>query len=447
MSGKLSFGVVFVVCTLGTIAVGAPQYFEETGHFYDVIVQDGITWEQAASATATSSYLGITGHLATFTQAEENDFAASLLPFAPGGTEPPWYCIGGVQSPEGEEPAGGWGWITGEAWGYTNWKPGEPNNHRGAQENLLMDGEPVSLGMWLDHEADRPEAKGYIVEYEPAPMPAPIAEWRLDEGEGATAHDTSGYGRDGTVNGATWVEGVSGAALSFESGQYVDLGTGLLGGDQFTDITIDAWFNCRSDSPIVNPYSAIFADETTDGEINVGVAADGRAMALIYTEGASGTLYGPHVADDQWHRITVTKSGDQAALIVDGLVRDTMAVSGSLRVNQETHVTIGEKWTTFHGASFPGMIDEVRVYDQGLPLPGDANMDGAITDADYTIWADHYGASPAIWLMGDFDGSGEITDADYTIWADNYGAGTSAIPEPATLSILALSVVIARRRR
>jgi hypothetical protein len=61
----------------------------------------------------------------------------------------------------------------------------------------------------------------------------------------------------------------------------------------------------------------------------------------------------------------------------------------------------------------------------GSSVPGDANGDGAVTDADYTVWADHYGASGATSSMGDFNGDGSVTDADYTIWADHYGEGVT----------------------
>jgi predicted esterase len=81
-------------------------------------------------------------------------------------------------------------------------------------------------------------------------------------------------------------------------------------------------------------------------------------------------------------------------------------------------------------------------------LPGDANRDGAVSDADYTLWADHYGQAGATWEMGDFDGSGIVTDADYTIWADHYGQSSSQalVPEPAALSLL-LTVAAMRRTR
>jgi len=83
-----------------------------------------------------------------------------------------------------------------------------------------------------------------------------------------------------------------------------------------------------------------------------------------------------------------------------------------------------------------------------INLPGDANGDAAVTDADYTIWADTYGSTTALWA--DWNDDNIITDADYTIWADNYtGAGSVGVPEPATLSLLAFGslAIFTHRRR
>jgi PEP-CTERM motif-containing protein len=80
-------------------------------------------------------------------------------------------------------------------------------------------------------------------------------------------------------------------------------------------------------------------------------------------------------------------------------------------------------------------------------LPGDANGDGAVTDADYTIWADNYGQCGVTSAEGDFNGDGCVTDADYTIWADNYGLTASSVPEPTTMGLIALGSLLALRRR
>jgi len=72
-----------------------------------------------------------------------------------------------------------------------------------------------------------------------------------------------------------------------------------------------------------------------------------------------------------------------------------------------------------------------------VALAGDANFDGCVTGADYTLWADNYLMTGADWEDGDFNLDGQVTGADYTLWADNYlecmsGAG-EAVPSPAAL--------------
>jgi dockerin type I repeat protein len=62
-------------------------------------------------------------------------------------------------------------------------------------------------------------------------------------------------------------------------------------------------------------------------------------------------------------------------------------------------------------------------------LPGDVNGDGAVSDADYTLWADHYGQTDTTSTqVGDLNLDGRVSDADYTAWAENYGASLAAPP-------------------
>jgi hypothetical protein len=79
-------------------------------------------------------------------------------------------------------------------------------------------------------------------------------------------------------------------------------------------------------------------------------------------------------------------------------------------------------------------------------LPGDANLDGAVADADCTVWTDHYRATGVTWSMGDFSHSGEVTEADYTIWADNYGSTAGTVPEPTAMTVLMLGALHTLRR-
>ena len=79
-------------------------------------------------------------------------------------------------------------------------------------------------------------------------------------------------------------------------------------------------------------------------------------------------------------------------------------------------------------------------------LPGDANRDGLVDQADYTVWYNNYGASGE-WGEGDFTNDGLIDQADYTIWYNNYGSTGGSVPEPMTMALLALGGLPMLRRR
>ena len=70
----------------------------------------------------------------------------------------------GIQPPGSAENAGGFEWITGESFGYTNWNTGEPNNAGGAEESVHFFN---TSGNWNDIGRYDPYViTGYIVEYD-----------------------------------------------------------------------------------------------------------------------------------------------------------------------------------------------------------------------------------------------------------------------------------------
>jgi len=143
-----------------TISVDSRSYYSGNGHYYNAVsVPDGITWTDAKKAAESSTYLGMSGHLATITSQGENDFVYNNL-----GITPSDYWLGAFQPDGSQEPDGGWKWVTGELWDYTNWESGEPND-AGSEDALQFDGF-TSTDKWNDysHEAT---VSGYVVEYEP----------------------------------------------------------------------------------------------------------------------------------------------------------------------------------------------------------------------------------------------------------------------------------------
>jgi hypothetical protein len=164
----LAIGVLVFTPLLICGVNATPVYYSVTGHYYDAIAAPGITWTAAKSAAESQSYAGVNGHLVTITSQGENDFIVANLGGCPG------YWLGGFQPSGSPEPDGGWQWVTGEPWSYTNWYGGGPNNHYGGDQGIHPYGWPEDViqfpwwegsGTWNDFPNDIP-MNGYIVEYD-----------------------------------------------------------------------------------------------------------------------------------------------------------------------------------------------------------------------------------------------------------------------------------------
>ena len=154
------------IAGIAGMANGTPIQWEITaggnGHWYDA-VDNEVTWDQANTDVQSMTYNGLQGHLATLTSEAENTFVWNN--FSKIG-----YWLGGYQTDKNAEPDGHWAWVTGEEWGWTNWRSGEPNNDQGTEDHLQFDWQVGQV--WNDFYNDRTSG-GYIVEYESAPVPEP----------------------------------------------------------------------------------------------------------------------------------------------------------------------------------------------------------------------------------------------------------------------------------
>lgn len=161
------------------------------GHWYEAVsVPSRISW-----SNANANAIGSEGYLATVTSGVENAFVTSLISANPAfwwsvqmlPPDPPGVCwvgpwLGGHQdssAPDYSEPAGGWRWVTGEPWGYSNWAVLEPNNGWDTTSQIedrlcytIKGSDDLSLGTWNDCQ-DAPLCNGYIVEWNSNPVPEP----------------------------------------------------------------------------------------------------------------------------------------------------------------------------------------------------------------------------------------------------------------------------------
>jgi hypothetical protein len=190
--------------------------------------------------------------------------------------------------------------------------------------------------------------------------------WKLDDGSGDAASDSSGNGHDGVLAGnANWAEGVAGGALAFDGdGDYVDAGKDPAF-DVTGQITVAAWIKVdafdKQWQAIVAKGDSAWRLQRNGGKSTLEFACSGLVVP--------GTMWGDvhgsvDVNDGQWHHAAGVYDGAKVCLYVDGTLDASKEASGAIRSNDQP-VCIGQnsekpkRW-------WNGLIDDVRIYSYGL---------------------------------------------------------------------------------
>ena len=191
-----------------------------------------------------------------------------------------------------------------------------------------------------------------------------IGWWRLDEGSGTTATDSSGYGNDAIFQGApVWVdEGKLGKAIRFNgSSDYLaapDSESLDINGDQ---LSIAAWIN-GEDWPAANHIVRKIADTGTGSIYMIRVQPDSVRVYLNTSAGETIVQGTTVLPTNEWNHTALTYDGVQALIYVNGQEDIAMDVSGELtQSDNELRIGRGEP-----AGYFMGMIDDVRLFNHAL---------------------------------------------------------------------------------
>ena len=180
-----------------------------------------------------------------------------------------------------------------------------------------------------------------------------IAHYRLDDGSGAVAIDSSGYGRNATISSPVWGPGVAGGALSCDGISTLAL---IASDPGFTmsRVTLEIWEKGGPQS-----LNAFVMDKNMQFGLMFSGATTPLFGSVTATVGSS-----PGGLDGKWHQLAGTWDGKTNGIWLDGKLAGSGTVNGMLTTNPVQTALCGSLGSGTNW--YQGFIDEVRIYNRAL---------------------------------------------------------------------------------
>jgi len=205
--------------------------------------------------------------------------------------------------------------------------------------------------------------------------PGLVAYWKLDDGVGNIATDATGN-YDGTLNGASWTDGIIGGALQFDgSNDYVNCGTGPTPTTE--DLTLAWWMvdNYGSWCTILDKSAG-----SSSRGYNILLRPSGEDSPLRFRIGGwqayggwGGECRVPQGAysDGTWVHVACTydSATDTATIYINGEVAENGSYNPKVGAASHCDGVNNPDEVLYIGGgqeSFGGIVDDVRIYDRAL---------------------------------------------------------------------------------
>lgn len=193
-----------------------------------------------------------------------------------------------------------------------------------------------------------------------------VGYWRMNEGDGQWANDSSRYGNNAKLGGSlsnqsndpSWSssDSVEGNAMEFDgSDDYIDSGSAFL--NHPSEFTLSGWINVEN----LDSQRDLFGQNNV---IEFFLLSDN--MLRLWTSGDGSIEYNYTDFVGEWHHITGTGTGNELRLYIDGELKESGGSSSSDYGSSGYTVKIGAGVQSPSGGNFYGKLDDVRIYNRSL---------------------------------------------------------------------------------
>jgi hypothetical protein len=202
--------------------------------------------------------------------------------------------------------------------------------------------------------------------------PVPVGYWKLDDGEGTIAVDSSGNGNDGILNGTamSWMpdDGMFGGALNFDgtasATDYVEISTADM---SLAAGTIAMWGKLPPDPQL--PATRYFCGHTTlpAWSSRIQLYMDNSDTILDLGLGDSHARHTDimSLTTETWYHVALTWDGGNYAVYVNGEEKANGSYTGLDALNPVADIG-NDGNEAGRDEAFNGLLDDVRIYDRAL---------------------------------------------------------------------------------
>jgi len=191
--------------------------------------------------------------------------------------------------------------------------------------------------------------------------------WNLNEGSGIIAYDSSAYSHDGTIYGTTWINGISGKALSFDGlDDFIDIGD--IGSFVYTSII---WLKPTNTITKISAPNNLqyFYDNCCPLQLGSGTSlVQDETICLHGLPGDRRTaVIDLPILQDEWHMIALAwnSNANRYDIYYDGFPQVVTTGSSDGHVGLMSCENLKIAWAPDQNY-FNGFIDEISIYDEVL---------------------------------------------------------------------------------